>query len=336
MNFKKLWLALSAMATFGLVACGSESSSSGPENGDSSSSSAEQIVLPESNGDSLITVSNFSASYSTSTTVKFTGAVAAVLSVDTSMVIDSVQFKLGNESGYASSSDFSFTQITESVPMLSIGSVLNPSLDVSSMAECGSFTVYLIVYGHNNDLKLVTTASTTFDRSVGQCSVEESSSSAEASEDPALTAWEVTLSTSATEAVGVDLDSKKTYLSTELVANAADIDLYIAREARSAVLYTNAAIEDGNVVDASMIAEETRSGFDYVSFNDPCHVSDFKYNSSALTISASEFETVTSYVVITSKYNAATGEGFFVILPHEVVNVGTSDLSMTLTVLGIN
>lgn len=336
MNFKKLMLALGTLATFGLVACGSDSSSSGPESGESSSSSAEQIVLPESNGDSLITVSSFKADYATATSLKFTGSIAAVLSIDTTTVIDSVQFKLGNESGYASSSDFSFTQLTESVPMLSIGSVLNPTLDISSMAECGSFTVYLIVYGHNNDLKLVTTDSTVFARSESQCSTEESSSSAEASEDPELTSWEVTLSTVVTEANAVDLDSKTTYLSTDLVANAADIDLYIAREARSAVLYTNAAIEDGNVVDASMIAEETRSGFDYVSFEDPCHVSDFRYDSSALTISASNFDIVTSYVVITSKFNAATGEGFFVILPHEVVSVGTSDLSMTLTVLGVN
>ncbi len=336
MNFKKMWLALGTVATLGLVACGSDSSSSGPESGESSSSSAEQIVLPESNGDSLITVSNFKSSYATATTVKFNGAVAAVLSIDTSTVIDSVQFKLGNESGYTSSSDFSFTQITESVPMLSIGSVLDPSLDVSSMAECGTFTVYLIVYGHNNDLKLVTTASTTFDRAVGQCSAEESSSSAEVADDPELSAWEVSLSTSATEPVAVDLDSKTTYLKSDLVTHAADIDLYIVREARSAVLYTNAAIEEGNVVDASMIAEETRSGFDYVSFDNPCHVSDFKYNQSALTISASDFETISSYVVITSKFNAATGEGFFVILPHEVMNVGTSDVSMTLTILGVN
>lgn len=330
-------LALGTVATFGLVACGSDSSSSSPDAGENSSSSAaEQIVLPESNGDSLITVSNFKSSYASATTVKFTGAVAAVLSIDTSTVIDSVQFKLGNESGYTSSSDFSFTQITEPVSMLSIGSVLNPSLDVSSMAECGTFTVYLIVYGHNNDLKLVTTASTTFDRSAGQCTVEESSSSAEVSEDPTLTPWEVTLSTTVTQPVAVDLDSKTTYLQSELVANAADIDLYIAREARSVILYTNAAIEDGNVVDASMIAEETRSGFDYVSFDDPCHVSDFKYDPSALTISASDFTLVTSYVVITSKFNAATGEGFFVILPHEALSVGTSDFSMTLTVLGVN
>ncbi|MCI6874394.1 hypothetical protein, partial [Hallerella sp.] len=148
-----------------------------------------------------------------------------------------------------------------------------------------------------------------------------------------LTAWNVTLSTVVTEANAVDLDSKTTYLSTDLVANAADIDLYIAREARAAVLYTNAAIEEGNVVDASMIAEETRSGFDYVSFNDPCHVSDFRYDLNALTISASDFELVTSYVVITSKFNAATGEGFFVVLPHSPMTAGT-DVSIELTILG--
>lgn len=335
MNFKKMMLALGTLASFGLVACGSDSSSSGPES-DRSSSSAEHIVLPESNGDSLITVSSFKAGYATATSLKFTGSIAAVLNIDTTTVIDSVQFKLGNESGNASTSDFSFTQLTESVPMLSIGSVLNPTLDISSMAECGSFTVYLIVYGHNNDLKLVAKDSTVFTRSASQCATEESSSSVAASEDPQLTAWNVTLSTVVTEANAVDLDSKTTYLSTDLVANAADIDLYIAREARAAVLYTNAAIEEGNVVDASMIAEETRSGFDYVSFNDPCHVSDFRYDSNALTISASDFELVTSYVVITSKFNAATGEGFFVILPHEVVNVGTNNLAITLTVLGVN
>ncbi|MCI6873348.1 hypothetical protein, partial [Hallerella sp.] len=225
-----MMLALGTLASFGLVACGSDSSSSGPES-DRSSSSAEHIVLPESNGDSLITVSSFKAGYATATSLKFTGSIAAVLNIDTTTVIDSVQFKLGNESGNASTSDFSFTQLTESVPMLSIGSVLNPTLDISSMAECGSFTVYLIVYGHNNDLKLVAKDSTVFTRSASQCATEESSSSVAASEDPQLTAWNVTLSTVVTEANAVDLDSKTTYLSTDLVANAADIDLYIAREA---------------------------------------------------------------------------------------------------------
>ena len=40
MNFKKMMLALGTLASFGLVACGSDSSSSGPES-DRSSSSAE-------------------------------------------------------------------------------------------------------------------------------------------------------------------------------------------------------------------------------------------------------------------------------------------------------
>ena len=69
MNFKKMMLALGTLASFGLVACGSASSSSGPES-DRSSSSAEHIVLRESNGGSLITVSSFKAGYATATSLK--------------------------------------------------------------------------------------------------------------------------------------------------------------------------------------------------------------------------------------------------------------------------
>ncbi len=327
MNFKKFYLPIFAAAAISLTACGSDSSSSASPEEDSSSSSAAQIVLPEANGDSFITVSNFKAENITATKIKFSGTITANLDVDTSIVIDSVDFKLGNESGYEASSNFEFQALQGSTTMISIGQQLNATLDVSSMAECGTFTIYIIVYGHNGEMKLVKTASTVFERSGSQC-VEESSSSAVEVTDPEFTAWEVTLSTSVTEANAVDLDSKTTYLSTQLDANAAAVDLYLVKEG-SAVLYTNANLS--GVVESSQIGEETKSMSSYADYPEPAHMSDFAYKS--LTISASDFETVQAYVVLTSAFDASTGKGFFVVLPHSVQKVG-SNISLELTVLG--
>lgn len=343
MNLKKVFTAMSAALAVSLAACSSDSSSSAANSeADASSSSAAAIEIPEANGDSLFIVSNFKADFASATELKFSGSVAADLNIDTSVVIDSVNFQLGNASGFASSSDFSFQQLTKPTAMLSIGSVLQPKLNISSLTECGEFSVYLIIYGHNSETNLVATASTTFTRSENQCAVVESSSSS-VEQEAELSVWNVTLSTNATAMHGVDLDSKTTFIQSKLAENAALVDLYLVKESGNPVLYTNAALSTNcveqtncagsSVTEASLIAEEFKSGANYVDYPQPAYVSSFKYRQSDLTISASDFELITSYVVITSEYDPATGKGFFVVLPKSPTKTG-SNFDMELTVLG--
>lgn len=324
MNFKKIYLPIFAAAALSLTACGSDSSSSASPAEDASSSSAAQIVLPEANGDSFFTVSSFKGDNISATKLKFSGSVSVNFDKDTSTVIDSIDFKLGNESGYEASSNFEFNQLTGPTTMISIGQ-LDATLDISSMAECGTFTIYMVVYGHNDEMVLVKTASTVFERSGSQCVEESSSSSVEV--DPEFSVWNVTLSTSATGYNAVDLDSKTVYIATMVDANAEAVDLYLVKEG-SAILYTNANL---GVVESSVIAEETKSMSSYSDYPEPAHMSDFAYKST--TISASDFETVQAYVVITSAFDASTGKGFFVVFPHSVQKVGSS-VSLELTVLG--
>lgn len=155
--------------------------------------------------------------------------------------------------------------------------------------------------------------------------------------------WNVTLSTNAIAKHGVDFDSKTTYIQSDLEANAALIDLYLVKESGTPVLYTNAALTTdcvdqtncagSGVTESSLIAEEIKSGANYVDYPQPAYVSSFKYRESDLTISASDFELITSYVVITPEYDPATGKGFFVVLPKSPTKTG-SNFDIELTVLG--
>ncbi len=328
MNLKKILMAVGLVASFGLVACGSDSSSGSSPEDSSSSSAAAPIVLPETNADTLIEISNFGTDYANASELKFNGSVGINWAADTAVYIDSVSLLLGDANGLPLDAKFT---VNSSVnyskrQSLSIGNELSPTLDLTSFDECGTFIAYLIVYAHNDAVQIVAKDSTTFEKT---CLVEESSSSA--AEIPQLTAWKVTLSTQATEKNSVDLDAKATYFTADREANAGTIDLYLDRKNRNAALFTNASL---GAASASKIGEEEKSGFNYADDPASAKMNDFRYNESKLADVATDFEMVTSYVVITPEFDASTGKGFFVVLPASPKNIGTSDYSIDLIVLG--
>ncbi|MCI5599831.1 MAG: hypothetical protein MR362_00840 [Hallerella sp.] len=327
MNFKKVMTAFGLVASFGLAACSSDSSS-GADPEDLSSSSSAPIVLPETNGDSLVKFTSMNASPSGATSIIFTGSVSTNLDADTSAVIDSINFKLGNETGGQITSSFTFTQLTAPTANLNLIK-LSPALDLTSFKDCGNLSAYLIVYGHSLTQSFVAIDTIPFAKG---CVVEESSSSV-AVEDPVLTAWEVELSTSATKSNAVDLDSKTVYFKQQISAETAPLlDLYLARENKAPVLYTNGNLTEFAVANASTIVPETKSASDYLSYPKPAHVSDFAFKDTP-TNSVTDFET-TAFIVKTPSYDETTGKGFYVILPHEAEEAGSS-VSMTLTILGV-
>ena len=326
MNLKKILIAVGFVSSFGLVACGSDSSSgSSPEN-PSSSSAAAPIVLPESNADSLIEIS-FGTAHATASELKFNGSIGINWDADTAIFIDSVYLLLGNANGLPLAANFTMEHVDYSKRQsLSIGKELKPAVDLASFDDCGTLVAYLIVYAHNDAVQIVAKDSTTFEKT---CPVEESSSSA--AEVPQLTAWKVTLSTQVTEQNAVDLDSRKTYLVSDREANAAFIDLYLDRKNREAALFTNASL---GAASASKIGEEEKSGLNYADEPTSAKMNEFRYNESKLADVATDFEMITSYIVITPEIDASTGKGFFVVLPGLPKSIGTSDYSIDLIVLG--
>ncbi len=327
MNLKKILMSLCLVSSFGLVACGSDSSSGSSTEDSSSSSAAAPIVLPESNADSLIEISNFNTAYASASELKFNGSVGVNWEADTAVFIDSVSLILGNESGLPIEANFTMDVVNYSQRQsLSIGKELKPAVILDSFEDCGTLTAYIVVYAHNDAVQIVAKDSTTFEKT---CPVEVSSSSA--AEVPVLTAKKVTLSTQAVEKNAIDLDSWTTYLSAERDANAESIDLYLGRESRMATLFTNASL---GAASASKIGEEESSGLNYAEDPASAKMTDFRYNESKLSDKANDFEMITSYVVITPKFDASTGKGFFVVLPALPKNIGTSDYSIDLIVLG--
>lgn len=326
MNLKKILMAAGLVSSFGLVACGGDSSSGSSPEDSSSSSSAVPIVLPEANGDSLLLISDFKPSYANATELRFNGSIGINWDADTAIFIDSVALLLGNN-GFPIEANFTMETVNYSQKQsLSIGKELRPAVDLMSFADCGTLVAYLIVYAHNDAMQIVAKDSTTFKKT---CPVEESSSSA--AEVPQLTAWKVTLSTQATERNAIDLDSKETYFAADRDANAATIDIYLGRENREAALFTNASL---GAAGASKIGEEEKSGLNYADNPASAKMNDFRYNESKLADAATDFEMITSYVVITPEFDASTGKGFFVVLPALPKNIGTSDYSIDLIVLG--
>lgn len=329
MNLMKFFATIGLVSSFGLVACGSDSSSNSSPETPSSGSSATPIVLPESNGDTLVDISGFGYAYLNSTTLKFNGSVGINWDADTSVYIDSVAMFLGDENGSSIGANFSMKAVDyTALQSLSIGKQLEPVLDMESFEGCGVFLTYFVVYAHNNDaVQIVAKDTTVFEKS---CQVVVSSSSVAAS--PTLTAWKVTLSTQATVANAVDLDSKTTYFVANRDANASTIDIYLGRNtSREPALFTNGALLAEN---ASKIGEETGSGFNYADDPTSATMNEFRYNETKLSDVADDFELVTSYVVRTPAYDASTGKGFFVVLPQIPTKIGTSDYSVDLIVLG--
>lgn len=328
MNLTKIFAAIGFASTLGLVACGSDSSSNSSPETPSSGSAAAPIVLPESNGDSLVDISGFGYAYLNSSKLKFNGSVGINWEADTSVYIDSVAMFLGDESGTSIEADFTMKAVDyTALQSLSIGKQLEPVLDLESFAGCGVFFAYFVVYAHNDAIRIVAKDTTVFEKA---CPVEVSSSSAAVS--PTLTAWKVTLSTQATVANAVDLDTKMTYFVADRDANAATLDLYLGRnDSREPALFTNGALLAEN---ASKIGEETKSGFNYADEPTSAEMGEFRYNESELSNVADDFEMVTSYVVRTPAYDASTGKGFFVVLPQVPTKIGTSDYSVDLIVLG--
>ncbi len=327
MNLKKILMSVCLVSSLGLVACGSDSSSGSSSEDSSSSSAAAPIVLPESNADSLIEISNFGAAYANASELKLNGSVGINWEADTAVYIDSVSLLLGNGSGLPIEANFS-TEAVDYVQKqsLSIGKELKPSVILDSFEDCGILTAYIVVYAHNDAVQIVAKDSTTFEKT---CPVELSSSSEAVV--PVLTAKRVTLSTQAVEMNAIDLDSWTTYLSANRDANAETIDLYIGRKSREAALFTNASLGASS---ASKIGEEELSGFSYADEPTSAKITEFRYNESKLSDVVSDFGMTTSYVVITPAYDASTGKGFFVVLPAGPKNIGTSDYSIDLIVLG--
>lgn len=327
MNLKKLLMAAGLVSSFGLVACGSDSSSGSSPEDSSSSSAALPIVLPETNADTLIEISNFKPAYANASELKFNGNIGINWAADTAIYIDSVSLLLGDANGFPLAANFTMEAVDYSQRQsLSIGKELKPVVDLASFADCGTLVAYLIVYAHHDAGPIIAKDSTTFEKT---CPVEESSSSA--AEVPQLTAWKVTLSTQATERNAIDLDSKETYFAADRDANAATIDIYLGRENREAALFTNASL---GAAGASKIGEEEKSGLNYADNPASAKMNDFRYNESKLADAATDFEMITSYVVITPEFDASTGKGFFVVLPALPKNIGTSDYSIDLIVLG--
>lgn len=329
MNLKKILMAAGLVSSFGLVACGGDSSSGSSPEDSSSSSSAVPIVLPEANGDSLLLISDFKPSYANATELRFNGSIGINWDADTAIFIDSVALLLGNN-GLPIEANFTMETVDYSQKQsLSIGKELRPAVDLMSFADCGTLVAYLIVYAHNDAMQIVAKDSTTFKKT---CPVEESSSSAAVV--PQLTAWKVTLSTRVTEQNAVDLDARKTYLVSDREVNAASIDLYLDRKNREAVLFTNASL---GAASASKIGEEDKSGLNYAIAPASATMNEFRYNENKLADAQNDindYEMITSYVVITPEFDASTGKGFFVVLPASPTNIGTSDYSIDLIVLG--
>lgn len=327
MNLKNILMAAGLVASFGLVACGSDSSSGSSPEESSSSSAAAPIVLPESNADSLVSISDFKPSYASATELKFNGSVGINWDADTAVYIDSVSLLVGNESGLPIEANLTMDAVDYSQRQsLSIGKELRPSVILDSFDDCGTLVAYIVVYAHNDAVQIVAKDTTTFEKT---CPVEISSSSEAVV--PVLTAKRVTLSTQAVEKNAIDLDSWTTYLSSDREANAETIDLYVGRTGRAAALFTNASLNASSV---SRIGEEEKSGLNYADEPTTANLTDFRYNESKLSDVASDFEMTTSYVVITPAYDASTGKGFFVVLPGSPKEIGTSDYSIDLIVLG--
>ncbi len=327
MNLKNILMAAGLVASFGLVACGSDSSSGSSPEESSSSSAAAPIVLPESNADSLVSISDFKPSYASATELKFNGSVGINWDADTAVYIDSVSLLVGNERGLPIEANLTMDAVDYSQRQsLSIGKELRPSVILDSFDDCGTLVAYIVVYAHNDAVQIVAKDTTTFEKT---CPVEVSSSSEAVV--PVLTAKRVTLSTQAVEKNAIDLDSWTTYLSSDREANAETIDLYVGRTGRAAALFTNASL---NASSASRIGEEEKSGLNYADEPTTANLTDFRYNESKLSDVASDFEMTTSYVVITPAYDASTGKGFFVVLPGSPKEIGTSDYSIDLIVLG--
>ena len=216
MNLKKILMSVCLVSSLGLVACGSDSSSGSSSEDSSSSSAAAPIVLPESNADSLIEISNFGAAYANASELKLNGSVGINWEADTAIYIDSVSLLLGNGSGLPIEAKFTTEAVNYTQKQsLSIGKELKPSLILDSFEDCGTLTAYIVVYAHNDAVQIVAKDSTTFKKN---CPVELSSSSEAAV--PVLTAKRVTLSTQAVEMNAIDLDSWTTYLSANRDANA--------------------------------------------------------------------------------------------------------------------
>lgn len=327
MNLKKILTVAGLVSSLGIVACGSDSSSGSSPQDSSSSSAAAPIVLPETNADSLIEISDFKTAYATASELKFNGSIGINWDADTAVFIDSVSLLLGNANGIPLEADFTMEAVDYSQKQsLSIGKELKPAVILDSFETCGTLVAYIVVYAHSDTLQIVAMDSTTFEKT---CPVEESSSSAVAA--PQLTAWKVTLSTQVTEPNAVDLDTKATYFTANREANAGAIDLYIGRKNREAALFTNASLGAASV---SKIGEEEKSGLNYADDPASAEMNDFRYNESKLTDVATDFELVSAYVVITPEFDASTGKGFFVVLPASPKNIGTSDYSIDLIVLG--
>ena len=327
MNMKKLLTAFGLVATFGLVACGSDSSSNSSSDEPSSSSSAAPVVLPEASADSLLDIINFKAELKVST-VEFMGNIVANQQYDTSVVIDSVSMYLATENGISVPANFALNPMDETMRQsLSIKRELNPVLDLNSFEECGpAMQVYLVAYGHSDSQQIVAKDTTAFEK---KCPVEESSSSSEAVV-PVLTPKTVTLYTSVTEENAIDLDTWTTYITSEREANAEAIDLYLGKSGGVA-LFTNASL---GATSPSKIGEEEKSQLSAADDPDSLRLDEIRFNESKLADVATDFEMISSYVVVTSSYDATTGKGLFVVLPGKTMNVG-SGYSMELIVLGI-
>lgn len=166
MNFKKILLGSAICASsFGLVACGGDSSSSGPDDNPTpqSSSSGPIIPIPEASAINPIVFSGFSTLVTTggvtanSSTVSVSGLVKLDLdniaiderfSPDATTFIDSIQVYIVDEKSAQQNAGISFAG---SFPTDKI-SLSGQSFDTSILNGCGSFHLLVFVYSSTKDV----------------------------------------------------------------------------------------------------------------------------------------------------------------------------------------
>lgn len=335
MNFKKILLTSAfAVSTFGLIACGGESTTVEPPATPSSASQGQPYSQPEETPYDIISMSGFDKSVQ-GESVYFTGSFSIKLDTNATqsddVVFNKISMTVINASGAISS-----VQVKYTAPALPTAGIININatlahvdfLDPAFGTECGNFQVAITATANDGKKDFNKTVKIDFNRPESYCKAPEvSSSSVQAG--VVMTTCDVELATNGNNALD---------LATCTALQSPTADIIFTKDGNGDVnvtsgngsMFSPITNGDGGSYDddwsKGYYPEDHKNGV-------PTYNTDFQFRSITGTEIKGLFENESNiYVVKTPLYNEATATGFFAFVLLNNEETTNKDFNLTVRV----
>lgn len=335
MNFKKILLSSAfAVSTFGLVACGSESTTVEPPATPSSASQGQPYSQPEETQYDIISMNGFDKSIN-GESVYFTGSFTLKLDTNATQS-DEVVFRDVNLTVINSSGNISAVQVKYTKPQFPTQNTININetlahvdfLDPGFGSECGNFQVAITATANDGKKDFNKTVKIDFNRPETYCKAPEVSSSS-VQTGIVMTTCDVLMATDGYNALD---------LATCMASQNPAADIIITKDGNgdanltsgNGSLFSPITNGDGGSYDddwsKGYYPEDHKNGV-------PTYNTDFQFRSITGTSITGLFENESNiYVVKTPAYNEATAAGFFAFVVLSYEETTNKDFSLTLRV----